>query len=288
MTGFGSAEAENSNWLIKTEIKSLNNKFLDFNLRLPKAFKDKEIELRQLLTVKIGRGSVSVYINAEKKENNQSAEGLIINTKVAKAYQDKLNELANTLGLESKDMFNTIISMPDVMKFDETEGADEDWQLIKSTVNEAFDKFDSFRIQEGNTIQTYLETCINAIYEQITIVEAEEKPRKEAMRERLYQSLTEQKEKPEFDANRFEQELIFYLEKFDIAEEKSRLKSHLEYFKSTVAKDPNGKKLNFIAQEIGREINTMGSKANFFTIQQAVVCMKEELEKIKEQLLNIL
>ncbi len=288
MTGFGSAEAENNNWRVKTEIKSLNNKFLDFNLRLPKAFKDKEIELRQLLTLKVGRGSVSVYITAEKKEDNQSSDSLIINKAVAKGYKDKLEGLATELGLQSANLFDTILTMPDVMKFDESEGVDEDWQLIKSSVEEAFDKFDTFRIQEGNTIRTYLEECIAAIQEQLKVVEVEEKPRKEAIREKLFQSLAEQKEKLEIDNNRFEQELIFYLEKFDIGEEKSRLKNHLSYFNDTLNKDANGKKLNFIAQEIGREINTMGSKANYFTIQQAVVCMKEELEKVKEQLLNIL
>lgn len=288
MTGFGSAEAENNNWRVKTEIKSLNNKFLDFNLRLPKAFKDKEIELRQLLTLKVGRGSVSVYITAEKKEDNQSSDSLIINKAVAKGYKDKLEGLANELGLQSANLFDTILTMPDVMKFDESEGVDEDWQLIKSSVEEAFEKFDTFRIQEGNTIKTYLEECIAAVQEQLKVVEGEEKPRKEAIREKLFQSLAEQKEKLEIDNNRFEQELIFYLEKFDIGEEKSRLKNHLTYFNDTLNKDANGKKLNFIAQEIGREINTMGSKANYFTIQQAVVCMKEELEKVKEQLLNIL
>ena len=178
--------------------------------------------------------------------------------------------------------------MPDVLKFDETDGVEEDWILIKETVEEAFGKFDTFRIQEGNTVKTYFETCIAAIHSQLKIVEAEEIPRKEAMRDKLFQALAEQKEKLEIDHNRFEQEVIFYLEKFDIGEEKSRLSNHLAYFNETLAKDANGKKLNFIAQEIGREINTMGSKANYFLIQQAVICMKEELEKIKEQLLNIL
>lgn len=288
MTGFGTAEAENSNWRIKAELKSLNNKFLDLNIRLPKAFKDKEIEFRQMLMLKVGRGSVSLFINAEKKEENQSADSLVINTVVAAGYKSKLEKLANDLNLSEVSLFNTIIAMPDVLKFDETDGVEEDWILLKETVEKAFEKFDNFRIQEGNTIRTYFETCIASIYLQLKTVEIEEKPRKEAIKDKLFQALADQKEKVEVDHNRFEQELIFYLEKFDIGEEKSRLNNHLEYFIETLGKDANGKKLNFIAQEIGREINTMGSKANYFPIQQAVVCMKEELEKIKEQLLNIL
>ncbi len=288
MTGFGTAEAENSNWRIKAELKSLNNKFLDLNIRLPKAFKDKEIEFRQMLMLKVGRGSVSLFITAEKKEENQSADSLVINTAVAAGYKSKLEKLASDLHLNEVALFNTIINMPDVLKFDETDGVEEDWIMLKETVEKAFEKFDNFRIQEGNTIKTYFENCIAAIHLQVKTVEIEEKPRKEAIKDKLFQALADQKEKVEIDHNRFEQELIFYLEKFDIGEEKSRLNNHLEYFIETLGKDANGKKLNFIAQEIGREINTMGSKANYFPIQQAVVCMKEELEKIKEQLLNIL
>jgi uncharacterized protein (TIGR00255 family) len=288
MTGFGTAEAENQNWHVKAEIKSLNNKFLDLNIRLPKAFKDKEIEFRQLLMLKAGRGSVSLFINAERKENNQSADSLVVNTSVANGYKIKLEKLASELSLESGNLFNTILTMPDVLKFDETDGVEEDWLLLKNTVEAAFAKFDDFRIQEGNTIRKYFEDCLAAIQLQLKTVEIEEKPRKEAIKDKLFQALADQKEKLEIDHNRFEQELIFYLEKFDIGEEKSRLNNHLGYFNETLAKDANGKKLNFIAQEIGREINTMGSKAKYFPIQQAVVCMKEELEKIKEQLLNIL
>ncbi len=288
MTGFGTAEAENQSWRIKAELKSLNNKFLDLNIRLPKAFKDKEIEFRQMLMLKVGRGSVSLFINAEKKENNQSADSLVVNTAMAIGYKTKLEKLATDLNLDNATLFSTIITMPDVLKFDETDGVEEDWVLLKQTVEAAFDKFDAFRIQEGNTIKKYFEDCIAAIKLQLKTVEIEEKPRKEAIKDKLFQALTEQKEKLEIDHNRFEQELIFYLEKFDIGEEKSRLNNHLSFFIETLEKDANGKKLNFIAQEIGREINTMGSKANYFPIQQAVVCMKEELEKIKEQLLNIL
>jgi uncharacterized protein (TIGR00255 family) len=288
MTGFGTAEAENQGWRIRVEIKSLNNKFLDLNIRLPKSFKDREIEFRQMLMLKVGRGSVSLFINADKKENNQSADSLVVNTGVANAYKAKLEKLAGDLSMDNNSMFSTIIAMPDVLKFDESEGAEEDWVLMKQTVEAAFDKFDDFRIQEGNTIKKYFEECIAAIHLQLKTVEVEEKPRKEAIKDKLFQALNEQKEKLDIDHNRFEQELIFYLEKFDIGEEKSRLYNHLDFFNETLAKDANGKKLNFIAQEIGREINTMGSKANYFPIQQAVVCMKEELEKIKEQLLNIL
>lgn len=288
MTGFGIAEIETETFTVKTEIKSLNNKFLEMNVRLPRAFKDRDIELRQLLNLKIGRGSVSVNINIEKKAANTSGDTLAINEKLAIGYHEKLKDLANKLGIENVNLFNTIIGMPEVLKYEESDGDDQEWLLIKESVEKAFIKFDEFRIQEGNVVAQYLKECVNSIGNYLQQVEKEELPRKEAVKGKLWQALKDNKEEASIDQNRFEQELIYYLEKYDIAEEKSRLANHIKYFTETLATDANGKKLNFIGQEMGREINTMGSKAYYFPIQQAVVCMKEELEKVKEQLLNIL
>jgi uncharacterized protein (TIGR00255 family) len=287
MTGFGASETENDNWRIRTEIKSLNNKFLELNLRLPKSFKDREIELRQLLTFRIGRGSVSVSVTAEKKDNT-AGDSLNINLPLAKAYKDKLENMARELQIATPDLWNSIMTLPDVIKYEESEGLDEDWELIKGSVETAFQHFDKFRLQEGKTTGLYLKECIDKISLNLLTVEKEEIPRRESIKGRLMQSLADNKEDVKVDNNRFEQEIIYYLEKYDIAEEKSRLRHHLNFFLECLENEANGKKLNFISQEMGREINTLGSKAYFFPIQQAVVFMKEELEKIKEQLLNVL
>lgn len=286
MTGYGVAEGENANCRIKIEIKSLNNKFLELNLRLPRTFKDKDIEVRQILTNKIIRGSVAVNINVEKKEQNTG--GLNINTELAKSYFNKLSALKTELNIADANLFNTVLNMPDVLKYDETDGAEDDWALIKDCLTKAFDAFDGFRNQEGIFIQNYLNTSLKEISANLSAIAEHEQPRKEAVKNKLWLSLTENNEQGNIDKNRYEQELIYYLEKYDIAEEKSRLAHHISFFEDNLIKDGSGKKLGFIAQEIGREINTIGSKANYFPMQQAVVVMKEELEKIKEQLLNVL
>lgn len=288
MTGFGASEFENEIWNIKTEIKSLNNKFLELNVRLPKSFKDKEIELRQHLNTRIQRGSVSMAITAERKDNTGINDSLTINLPLAKSYYDKLMMLSTELGMETPNLLNTIIAYPDVVRYEETDVSEDDWQLIMGTVDKAIEKFDEFRAIEGKTISKYIVECIDKIRELIITVEKEETPRRDSIKGKLLQSLMENKEDISVDQNRFEQEIIYYLEKYDIGEEKSRLRHHLDFFIECLEKDAGGKKLNFIAQEMGREINTMGSKAYFFPIQQSVVIMKEELEKIKEQLLNVL
>lgn len=288
MTGFGSGEVDNDIWNLRTEIKSLNNKFLELNVRMPKSFKDKEIELRQLLGAKIQRGSVSVSIIAERKDNTGVNDNLNVNLPLAKSYYDKLNQLSKDLGMETPNLLNTIIAFPDVVKYEENEVSEEDWQLILTTVETAFEKFDQFRLQEGKTIGNYIIECVEKIREYLKTVEKEEIPRRESIKGKLLQSLTDNKDDIKVDENRLEQEIIFYLEKYDIGEEKSRLRHHIDFFIECLEKDANGKKLNFISQEMGREINTLGSKAYYFPIQQAVVLMKEELEKIKEQLLNVL
>lgn len=288
MTGFGAAEIDNETWRIRAEIKSLNNKFLEINLRLPKSFKDREIELRQELTTRIGRGSVSVFIAADRKNMSEAYDALSVNIPIAKSYYKKLGSLAKELDMKMPDIFQALIALPEVMRYEESNGLDEDWEVIMGCINNAIGQFDEFRLQEGKVIGKYLETCVTKINEYLEGVEKEEAPRRENIKGRLMQSLADNKEDAKVDANRFEQEMIYYLEKYDIAEEKSRLRHHLQFFLECLEKEGNGKKLNFIAQEMGREINTLGSKAYFFPIQQGVVLMKEELEKIKEQLLNVL
>lgn len=288
MTGFGASEFENEIWNIKTEIKSLNNKFLELNVRMPKSFKDKEIELRQHLNTRIQRGSVSMNILTERKDNSSVNDTLSINLPLAKSYYEKLNMLSGELGMDTPNLLSTIIAFPDVVRYEETEVSEEDWQLIMGTVETALQRFDEFRSIEGATISKYLIDCIEKIRGHVKHVETEEAQRRESIKSKLLQSLMENKDDISVDQNRFEQEVIYYLEKYDIAEEKSRLIHHLDFFIECLEKDASGKKLNFIAQEMGREINTMGSKAYYFPIQQSVVFMKEELEKIKEQLLNVL
>ncbi len=288
MTGFGASEIENDIWNIKTEIKSLNNKFLELNVRMPKSFKDKEIELRQHLNTRIQRGSVSMSITAERKDNSSVNDTLSINLPLAKSYYDKLNMLSSELGMDTPNLLATIIAFPDVVRYEETEVSEDDWQLIMGTVETALQRFDEFRTIEGTTISKYLVECVEKIRVHVKHVESEELQRRESIKSKLLQSLMENKDDISVDQNRFEQEVIYYLEKYDIAEEKSRLIHHLDFFIECLEKDASGKKLNFIAQEMGREINTMGSKAYYFPIQQSVVYMKEELEKIKEQLLNVL
>lgn len=288
MTGFGSSEMENEQWRIRTEIKSLNNKFFDLNLRLPKSFKDKDIELRQILSNKINRGSVSVQIYADRKDTSIQNDALSLNLPLARSFFDKIQTLASELDIQSKDLMSTIISFPDVIRYEENVSTEEDWNMVKTSVDKAYELFDAFRLQEGKTIQLYIIDCVNKIKEYLGNVEQEEGARRDSIKGRLLQSLAENKEDISVDQNRFEQEIIYYLEKYDIGEEKSRLYHHIDFFMECLEKDANGKKLNFIAQEMGREINTIGSKAYFFPIQQAVVLMKEELEKVKEQLLNVL
>lgn len=288
MTGFGSSETNHQNLNIKSEIKSLNNKFLELGLKIPKSYKDKEIEIRQIITQKVQRGSVTFSLSIERTNNSQGNDTLKINHDLAKSYHNKLVDLSNKLDNKERDLFNIIINLPDVLKYEENESNEEEWTLILNNIAETIEKFDRFRLQEGNTISLYIQDCLSKILTSLALVENEENDRKEAIKNKLYHSLKENQEEINIDKNRFEQELVYYLEKIDIGEEKSRLKQHISYFNSCLENDASGKKLTFISQEIGREINTLGSKAYHFPIQQQVVCMKEELEKIKEQLLNVL
>ncbi|MFM9944852.1 MAG: YicC/YloC family endoribonuclease [Bacteroidia bacterium] len=287
MTGYGSAESATDKYLFKVELKSLNGKFMELNLRLPKLFSDKEIILRNHLGLKFVRGSVNVFINVEKQKGTEP-EPISINKPLAIEFYNSWKELADNLGADSKDIFRSLMMMPELVKIDEIGYEDLDWEQLLATFEKAFANLDTFRKEEGKALQALLTNHCLALEELIPEVEEFELERLEITKLRLQKNLNELMGKEGFDKNRFEQELVYYLEKLDITEEKNRLISHCRHFLDTLKEEQSGRKLNFIAQEIGREINTMGSKASHAGMQKAVVKMKEELEKIKEQVLNVL
>jgi uncharacterized protein (TIGR00255 family) len=286
MTGYGSAEKITARYHIKVELKSLNGKFIELNLRSPKILGEKEPILRKHLTTKMIRGSVLCLLTIDALDDR--ADGPQLNTALAKHYYSQFKSLSDELGTNDKDILRSILMMPDVMASNDGKLDEEDWQDVLSVVNEAYDKFDVFRVSEGQELKTMLLNHNAIIQKQIPQIEALESERKTLVKERLSTGLEEYGKDNKVDQNRFEQELIYYLEKLDIAEEKNRLRTHCDLFEKEITKGSNGKKLGFISQEMGREINTLGSKAGFAPIQELVIVMKEELEKIKEQTLNVL
>ena len=286
MTGYGLAENHNQNYEVKVELRSLNGKYLDINFRMPRYLFTKEIELRNKLGPKIERGSVTLSINVVK--NKVNANEVKINKALAKAYYTQLMELGTELDAPTHDAFRITTLMQDVIYQDETELDEELLEMLYKTADEAFTKFDEYRLKEGNELISELKSYCKNICDQLPRITELEAERKEMTRERLRKNLSTLLDDENFDKNRFEQELIYYIEKFDVSEEKQRLSTHCDHFESALEKDAKGKKLSFIAQEMGREINTLGSKANHSEIQKCVIKMKEELEKIKEQVLNIL
>ncbi len=287
MTGFGKATCTLENKKLTIEVKTLNSKQLDVNTRIPGYYKEKEIVIRNLISEKLVRGKIDFSIYAELSGNES---GSIIDTEAVKTYFNQLNTIATELGIADKsDILSNIMRMPDVLKTERKELNEEEWSALEQAIIEALNDVTKYRKQEGSPLEKDIIDRIETIARLHSEVEQFENERIERIKERLNQNLTELVNNESYDKNRFEQELIFYLEKFDITEEKVRLNHHCEYFLKTIKMDePVGKKLGFISQEIGREINTMGSKANHQEIQKLVIQMKDELEKIKEQLLNIL
>ncbi|WP_090783161.1 YicC/YloC family endoribonuclease [Pedobacter sp. ok626] len=287
MTGYGLASADHQNVKFVVEIKSLNSKFLELNLKLPKAFSDKELLLRNVCSKDIERGKVSVSINIERGE--EALKGATINAALLSKYYKQLEEININLGANSSNLLQAVLNFPDVISYVEDEVSENDWAILNNTFNKALASFNLFRETEGTVLKTDLELRVKNILSFFSQIEVLEPLRIPLIKARLNQFLEENVGKINVDQNRLEQELIYYIDKLDITEEKIRLRSHCDYFIDTLkSKDANGKKLGFISQEIGREINTMGAKANDAQIQQLVVGMKEELEKIKEQLLNVL
>jgi len=287
MTGYGKSIAETPQKKITVEIKSLNSKQFDLNTKVPWLYKEKEPEIRNMISQLLDRGKIDFSIYFDILED----EGIpVINKTIVKSYFRQLRELASELDVNIDDQIMPIIMrLPDSLKTEKLELPEDEWNLVKERINESVNVLDQYRAEEGKSIEEDLRKRISGILASLAEVETFEPGRIEKVREKLYAILTGVSGTENIDRNRFEQELIFYLEKFDINEEKVRLKKHCEYFLETVETPaPNGKVLSFIAQEIGREINTLGSKANDASIQKLVVRMKDELEKIKEQTNNIL
>jgi uncharacterized protein (TIGR00255 family) len=287
MTGYGKAQKDQENYSVEVEIKSLNSKFLDLNLRIPRELNEKELEIRNLTQEYLERGKVNLNIDFQRKA---SLTKLPLDEESLQQYYIQLLAVSQKLQAPSQDVFRLAVQMAENNQKNVIEVlSEEEWALTKETLIVALEKCKQFRVEEGNILkEKFLEYTeqIGSLLEQ---VEEQDPKRLENIRERLHNRVREIKQDESFDKNRFEQELIYYVEKLDISEEKVRLKKHLDYLKEILKSTAsNGKKINFIAQEIGREINTIGSKANDATIQRYVVGMKEELEKIKEQSLNIL
>jgi len=288
MTGYGIATSDSGSTKYTVEIKSLNSKFLELALRLPKIFSDKEFQLRNDCNKQIERGKVNLSITIEQ-QNGAAVRAAGIDTDLLKNYYNQLKSVSNELGEPTTNLLQLALGLPEVVKYDEETVSEDEWKLVEKTFNQALAAFQQFRTDEGNVLEGDLKYRINIILQNLALVEIEEPKRVPVIRERLNQFLLEATNREAIDQNRFEQELIYYIDKLDITEEKIRLKTHCEYFIETLKNaDANGKKLGFIAQEIGREVNTLGSKANDANMQKLVVGMKEELEKIKEQLLNVL
>ena len=288
MTGYGKAVVAFGDKKINVEVKSLNSKTLDLSTRICPLYREKEIEIRQAIAKTLERGKVDFAIWTEK---NAASDATPINKELMKAYYKQICDIVATTGIpQPQDIFATILRMPDVMTRTEIEElTDEEWARVRQCIDNALEQLLAFRRQEGAALQRKFEEKIDNIEKLLAEIEPYEKSRVEKIRQRIIDGLASIPE-VEYDKNRLEQELIYYIEKLDISEEKQRLTNHLNYFRETMNEDEPGigKKLGFIAQEMGREINTTGSKSNNAEMQNIVVKMKDELEQIKEQVLNAL
>jgi len=290
MTGYGKAVAEIPGRKITIEIKSLNSKQTDLNIKIPSFLRDKEFEIRSIASQVLQRGKADIYISAEL---SSEARPFTINRALAMKYYEELRQLQNELQEDCPEgLLPTILKMPDVLQTEKDDLAETSWGVIRAAVENALHQTDSFRSQEGKVLEDDIKKRINLILGYLSSVEPFEKRRMETLRGNLLKAFEKYNQGDngvKADPNRFEQELIFYLEKLDFTEEKVRLKKHCDNFLEVMNEETaQGKKLGFIAQEIGREVNTLGSKANDAEIQMLVVQMKDELEKVKEQLMNIL
>ena len=288
MTGYGKATAELSDKKINVEIKSLNSKAMDLSTRIAPLYREKEIEIRNEIAKALERGKVDFSLWIDKKDACELITP--INQDVVVAYYERIRTISETTGIPvPEDWFSTLLRMPDVMtKNDIQELSEEEWKAVHATVLQAIQNLVDFRIQEGAALEKKFREKISNIAKLLTSVDPYEKERVEKSKERITDAL-EKTISVDYDKNRLEQELIYYIEKLDINEEKQRLSNHLKYFINTMEDGSGqGKKLGFIAQEMGREINTLGSKSNHAEMQKIVVQMKDELEQIKEQVLNVM
>lgn len=288
MTGYGVAGFENEQLVIQVEVRTLNSKMLDLSIRSPRQFADKEAEIRNRAQTILERGKVSIAIDFLAKGNQDLPVQL--NEDLFKTYYSTFERLAASVGETTTDLFKLALQAPQVMVNTTADREDlEDWAQVKNVLEEALIRCEAFRVDEGASLYVKLKENIALIRQGWAAIKAEEPNRKEKIQSRIRGHFAQWMDEHAFDANRFEQELIYYFEKIDINEELVRLETHLDYFMKCMETEVNqGKKLGFISQEIGREINTIGSKANDAGIQKIVIQMKDELEKIKEQSLNVL
>jgi uncharacterized protein (TIGR00255 family) len=291
MTGYGVSNIESESINVTVEIKTLNSKFLDIYCRIPRNYSEREIEIRNLITQSLERGKVEFTLSVQPV--GKTVASTSVNRALVSAYYQDLTDTATGLGFtpDGTELLRIALQLPNAYNNETVDDTskEDDWSQIKVAILEALRKCSVFREQEGRMTSEKFVEYINTIQDLLDQVAEQDKARIPAVRERLEKQVRDLLTDDNFDPNRFEQELIYYVEKFDISEEKIRLANHLTYFLETMkASESNGKKLNFIAQEIGREINTIGSKANDATIQHLVVRMKDELEKIKEQTMNII
>lgn len=281
MTGYGKSVLQLPTKKLTIELKSLNSKNLDLNTRMPSIYREKELDIRKMLADSLERGKIDFSIFVEMTAEDTSTQ---INEPVVRQY---INQLKKVVDGDEIELLKMAVRFPDAISTVREEIDEHEWKAIQIEITKAVEALNNYRLSEGKVLEQDFNKRITIINDLLDKVIAMDPERIEGVRERLLKGVEELKEK--YDENRFEQELIYYIEKFDITEEKVRLKNHLDYFTESInSADSNGKKLGFISQEIGREINTIGSKSNYAPMQQLVVQMKDELEKIKEQLLNVL
>lgn len=287
MTGFGRAEAQVNGKQIVVEIKSLNGKQFEMMTKLPPILRAYELDIRNLLNSKLTRGTIDLTISVKQEG---AAKPMVVNTELAKFYHNSMHQIAQQLNIPEDNILSTLMRMPEVVVAEQDMLPEAEWKVVKQAVDKAADALMAHREREGQALYSDLSSRIKNIETLLEEIAPHETARKEKVRARIDQSMAEFVSKDKVDMNRFEQEMIYYLERMDFSEEKTRLKQHCIYFVETVSKEDaaKGKRLGFIMQEIGREINTLGAKANDATIQQIVINMKDELEKAKEQILNIL
>ena len=286
MTGYGKTVVAYNGKKINVEVKSLNSKQLDLTTRIAPLYREKEMEMRQMISERVVRGKVEFSLWVEKDATTDAAP---VNTALMQQYYEQLKAFADQNKMQDVDWVSTLVRMPDVLTKTEVEElTDDEWTAVRQGVAEALQHLVDFRTQEGAALEKKFAEKVDNIERLMKSIEPYEKSRVEKIRQRIVDGLKQIPE-AEYDKNRLEQELIYYIEKLDISEEKQRLANHLKYFRATMADQPGqGKKLGFIAQEMGREINTTGSKSNQAEMQNIVVMMKDELEQIKEQVLNAL
>jgi uncharacterized protein (TIGR00255 family) len=287
MTGFGRLKCSWQNKTIIVEIRSLNSKSFDLRNKTPQNYRNKEADIRKILNEKFERGKIDLILEIQSESDEPQN---LINKVLFEKYYRELNQLKNDLGIGDVDFFQSILRLPNIVETGEEEFSEEEWEKVLQTIYDCIEELNSYREKEGQSIETDMKLRIQHIQEFLSVVPFFEQERIQRVKDRLRENLALYEGREKVDENRFEQEIIYFLEKMDITEEKLRLSQNCTYFLDELSKPEKskGRKLGFISQEIGREINTLGAKANHADIQKLVISMKDELEKIKEQVANVL